>query len=82
MCTVSTPRDHTGANPRVAAAVVALVAFGDLTRRQAATVLPKWRHAAQLGAEDTEAVLRRLGGTTPSAPILDDGGWLGGSCIR
>ena len=74
MSTVPTPRDRTGKHPLVGAAIVALLAFGDLTREQAAILLPMWRHAGDLSAEDFEAVIARF-------PVAaeDAGGWISGA---
>ena len=69
-------RDRAGQNPLIASAVVALLAFGDLTREQAAILLPMWRHVGELSEDDRADVVSRF-------PLVatDAGGWISGPMV-
>jgi hypothetical protein len=71
----------------VTEAVEALQAFGELTRDQAATVLPYWRHYSTLGERGAAAVLRRFPPADPVDAAVEagephpGGGWISGATI-
>jgi len=78
----STPPDPWSGHPIIDLVARQLRAFGDLTREQAAQVLPYWAHFARLTPREVAAVLARFPETI-SSPIGDeintDHGWISGT---
>lgn len=61
MAIIPAVRDGYDANPIVRKAVEALAAFGgEMSHRQARTLLPLWQHHADLTADERRAVLARF----------------------